>query len=161
MDWTLAVFGLATFIAASSGAIFQAGPWYEALSKPSWRPPGYLFGPVWTVLYVMIAVSGWRAWSAAPSIDAAIVPMAVFAAQLVLNALWSMIFFGLRRPGLALMEMAGLWLSIVATIAVFTPLDQTAAWLLVPYLAWVSFAFVLNKAIWRLNRGRVVDGIAL
>jgi benzodiazapine receptor len=161
MDLSIVAFGIAVLIAASSGAVFKAGPWYEALAKPPWRPPGFLFGPVWLVLYIMIAISGWRVWDASPTVEAALIPMIVYGIQLVLNGIWSAIFFGIKKPGLALFEMVFLWLSIVANIAVFATIDETAAWLLVPYLVWVSFAFVLNLSVWRLNRGTVVDGIQL
>ncbi len=140
----------ACFAAASTGAFFRPGEWYEGLSKPDWRPPNWLFGPVWAVLYAMIAVSGWLAWEAA-GWPAAAVPMAIYAVQLILNGLWSAIFFGMRRLRLALAEMGVLWLSIVATIIAFYPLDAGAAYLLLPYLAWVSFAMLVNYRIWRLN----------
>ena len=148
--FTLLGFVAACLAAASSGALFRAGPWYEGIEKPSWRPPNWLFGPVWAVLYAMIAVSGWLVWSEAGW--AAALPLGIYAVQLLLNALWSAIFFGMRRPGLALAEMGALWLSVVATIFAFHPLHAGAAYLLVPYLFWVSFAFVLNLAICRLNR---------
>jgi len=155
MDWNaiLPLFGffLACFAAASTGGIFRPGAWYASLRKPSWRPPDWLFGPVWAVLYVMIAVSGWLVWRDA-GWPAAALPLGLYAVQLVLNGLWSAIFFGFRRLGLALAEMALLWLAIVATMTAFHPINATAAWLLAPYLLWVSFAFVLNHAVWRLNR---------
>ncbi len=142
-------FLVACFAAASSGAIFRPGDWYEGLSKPWWRPPNWLFGPVWAILFVMIAVSGWMVWREAGT--AAAVPLAIYALQLVLNALWSAIFFGMRRMGLAAIEMAVLWIAIVATMVTFYPIRAEAAWLLGPYLFWVSFAFFLNVAVWRRN----------
>lgn len=147
---TLIPFVLSCFIAASTGILFPPGDWYERLSKPSWQPPKWLFAPVWTTLYVMIAISGWRAWSTA----GLSLGLAVFALQLALNAAWTPIFFGLHRPGLAFVEIVFLWLCIAATILLFTPVDPVAAALLVPYLGWVSFAAFLNFTIWRLNRDR-------
>lgn len=147
----LFVFGGASFAAASAGAMFRPGPWYHRIDKPRWRPPDWLFAPVWTLLYAMIALSGWLVWREKGLADAA-VPLTVYAIQLVLNAAWSPIFFGLRRPGLAAIEIALLWASIVATILVFHPVSPAAAALLAPYLAWVSFAAALNLSIWRRNR---------
>lgn len=146
----LLLFVGACIAVASTGAIFRPGEWYERIEKPSWRPPNWLFGPVWMILYAMIAVSGWLVWSEAGWSGAA-VPLAVYGVQLVLNALWSFVFFGLRRLGLAVAEMMVLWLSIVATILLFYPIHSGAALMLLPYLAWVSFAMLLNFAIWRLN----------
>lgn len=150
----LAGFVVACLVAASSGAIFRPGDWYEGLSKPSWRPPNWLFGPVWMVLYVMIALSGWLVWREAGWAGASLA-LSLYALQLLLNGLWSGIFFGLRRLGLACAEMALLWLAILATIVTFYPIHATAALLLIPYLLWVSFAFVLNFAVLRLNRDTV------
>lgn len=140
------------FAAALGGALFRPGDWYAGLKKPSWRPSNRLFAPVWMVLFGMIAASGWLVWREVGLFGA---PLAfvVYGVQLILNFAWSWIAFGLRRLGWAAVEMAALWVAIVANIAVFAPLHAGAAWLLVPYLAWVSFAFVLNVAIWRLNRG--------
>ncbi len=152
MDLSLLVFVGACVAAASSGAFFRPGQWYRRLDKPAWRPPDWLFGPVWFVLYAMIAVSGWIVWKVAGS--AAWLALTFYAVQLGLNALWSGIFFGLKRIGLALLEMGAMWLAIVATIAAFWPIHRGAALLLVPYLLWVSFAFVLNLAIWRRNQPR-------
>ena len=150
-------FGAASFGAAATGAIFRPGDWYKQLDKPRWRPPDWLFAPVWTMLYASIAVSGWLVWRAA-GIEGAALPLAVFALQLLLNAAWTPLFFGLRRPDLALVEIAMLWGSIVATIVLFHPVSAAAAWLLVPYLAWVSFASVLNASIWRRNRATAAAG---
>ena len=141
-------------LAARMGAAFRPGDWYERLAKPSWRPPNWLFAPAWTVLYLTIAVSGWLVWRKSGLVGAAL-PLAIYLVQLVLNAAWSPIFFGLRRPDLAFIEITMLWLSIAVTIAVFRPISAAAAWLLLPYLAWVTFAAALNFTIWRLNRERV------
>lgn len=146
----LVIFGAANFGAAAVGAIFRPGDWYKQLDKPRWRPPDRLFAPVWTVLYAMIAVSGWLVWREAGFAGAAW-PFAVYLAQLLLNAGWTPIFFGLRRPDLALAEIAVLWASIAGTIVLFYPVSPAGAWLLAPYLAWVSFAFMLNFSIWRRN----------
>lgn len=142
------------FAAALGGALFRPGAWYDALEKPSWRPPNALFGPVWMVLFGMIAVSGWLVWRE-EGFAGAPIAFVVYGVQLVLNFAWSWVAFGLRRLGWAAVEMAALWVAIVANIAVFAPIHAGAAWLLVPYLAWVSFAFVLNVTVWRLNRDRV------
>lgn len=153
LDPSLAVFAVACLIAASSGSLFRAGPWYDHLRKPIWQPPGWLFGPVWLVLYTMIAISGWLVWRGAAA-DHVLLPMLVYGVHLIFNALWSYCFFGLRRPGLALVDMSALWLSIVLTMAAFYPVSELAAALLAPYLLWVSFAWFLNRAIWDLNRDR-------
>lgn len=140
----------ACFLVATTGAFFRPGAWYERLKKPSWRPPNRVFAPVWTVLYVMIAVSGWLIWREAGFAGAAL-PLAVYALQLVFNAAWTPLFFGLHRPDLGLVDIVLLWLSIAATIVLFMPIHVGAASLLAPYLAWVTFAAALNFAIWRLN----------
>ena len=147
---SLLPFLAACFCAALSGAFFRPGTWYEGLAKPRWRPPNWLFPPAWTILFVCIALAGWTVWrTQSPAIPGA---LAVYAVQLLLNAGWSAVFFGLRRPDWAFAELSLLWLSIAANIAVFAPISATAAWLLVPYLAWVTFAGALNLSIWSLNR---------
>ena len=145
------VFFALNFVTACSGAVFTPGAWYESLAKPWWRPPNWLFAPAWSVLYLLIAISGFLVWRDV-GLGAAIGPLALYVVSLMLNAAWSGIFFGMKRPDLAFYELIALWLSIAAMIVVFMPLQQTAAWLLVPYLAWVTFAGALNFAIWRLNK---------
>lgn len=145
-----------TMGAASSGTMFAPGEWYRRLIKPGWTPKDYVFPLVWTPLYLMIAVSGWLAWNAAPAADL-FWPMALFAAQLLLNFGWSAVFFGLKQVGWGLVEVAALWLSIAMTILAFLSLSTWAAMLLVPYLIWVSIAAYLNYSIWRLNRSQPVE----
>jgi len=150
--------GLVTFIvlclgAGGLGAIAttpEIPTWYQDLVKPSWNPPAYLFGPVWTALFVMMAIAGWLVWKPRGFTQAA-VPLTLFGSQLVLNVAWSWIFFGAHQPGWAFLEIIVLWLAILATTASFFRSDKTAGWLMIPYLAWVSFASVLNFTIWRLN----------
>lgn len=125
--------------------------WYAGLAKPSFSPPNALFGPVWTVLYAMMAVAAWRVWIAPADAAERQMALALFWLQLVLNALWSPVFFGFQRPGLALAVIVLLWIAIVATTIRFFRIDALAGWLLIPYLAWVTFASVLNGAIVRLN----------
>lgn len=143
----------ACFAFSASGAIFMPGDWYEGLAKPSWNPPNWLFPIAWAVLYATIAVAGWMVWRRAGFAGAAL-PLAIYGVQLLLNAGWSAVFFGLRRPDWAFAEVLLLWLSILATILAFHPVHAGAAWLLVPYLCWVSFAAVLNFSVWRRNRMR-------
>ncbi|NNM00754.1 MAG: tryptophan-rich sensory protein [Gammaproteobacteria bacterium] len=150
LSLSLLVFVALTAATAMSGAVFRPGDWYEALNKPPWQPPSWLFAPVWMVLYGMIAVSGWLVWRSA-GLEGGTIALGVYLAQLVLNFCWSWIFFGHRRPDLALVEIIALWLSVLATIVLFHPISTGAAWLLVPYLLWVSFAMVLNFSIWRRN----------
>jgi tryptophan-rich sensory protein len=150
LDLSLAVFIGLNVAAAASGAVFKPGEWYEALNKPAWRPPNYAFPIVWTALYALIAVAGWRVWNRAPA-DMLVGAMGIYGLQTLLNAGWSAIFFGLRNMRLALVELMGLWLSIVTTILVFAAIDGIAALLLLPYLAWVSVAGMLNLAMIRLN----------
>ena len=123
------------------------GPWYEALAKPSFNPPGWLFGPVWTILYVLIAVAGWRIWRRQRSGRA----MQLWWVQLVLNFLWSPVFFALQQVGLALVVILGLLATILGFVAAAWNVDRTAAWLFAPYAAWVAFASLLNASIWALN----------
>ena len=141
---------LLCFAAASPGAVFMPGEWFAALKKPSWNPPGWVFGPVWTALYAMMAAAAWLVWQRGGWKEQR-KPLLIFLAQLALNAVWTPLFFGLHRPGVAFAEIVLLWLAIVATLVAFRPVNRTAAWLLVPYLAWVSFAAVLNGTLWRLN----------
>lgn len=118
--------------------------WFPTLAKPSFNPPSWVFGPVWTTLYIMMGTAAYLAWRAGASLT-------LFWVQLGLNLGWSLLFFGLRRPDLAFFEILLLWGFILATLVGFWRVNRTAGYLLVPYLAWVSFASVLNFAIWRLN----------
>lgn len=143
-----------TFSAAAIGAIAsaQAGVFYAELVRPPWAPPGWLFGPVWTVLYALMGVSAWLVWRK-HGFASAQVAWGFFLAQLVANALWSWLFFAWHQGALALADVVLLWGLIVATMVAFARLDKPAALLLVPYLVWVAFAAVLNLALWRLNPG--------
>jgi tryptophan-rich sensory protein len=124
--------------------------WYGAIAKPTWNPPDWVFGPVWTTLYGLMAIAAWLIWR--PSgFKAAAVPLTLFALQLLLNIAWSWIFFHYQQPGWAFVEIIALWAAIAATLAAFFAHSTVAGWLLTPYLAWVSFAAVLNFTIWRLN----------
>lgn len=131
----------------------NVGSWYQTIARPSWNPPNWIFGPVWTALYILMGVALYLVWrsDAAPAVKR--VALLLFGLQLILNFFWSIIFFAMHQPGWALIEMGALWLTIIATILAFAPVSRTAAWLLVPYICWVSFAFLLNGAIWRLNSG--------
>lgn len=146
--------GLAGFLAAVAAAALigtlavtgTAGE-YATLDRPAWAPPSWLFGPVWTVLYAMIAVAGWLVWRRVGA-DRVLVP---YVAQLVLNAAWTPIFFGAGRYGWALVDIVAMWLAIGVTVHSFRRVHPTAAWLLVPYWLWVTFATALNAAIVVMN----------
>ncbi|MDH3629419.1 MAG: tryptophan-rich sensory protein [Acidobacteriota bacterium] len=125
--------------------------WYPFIEKPTWTPPDALFGPVWTVLYIMMGVSAWLVWRASTGTTRR-TALLIFALQLGLNSLWSFIFFGFQQPGWAALEIVALWGAIVATMISFRRIRPMAAWLLLPYLLWVSFATALNISIWVLNR---------
>jgi translocator protein len=144
----LAVFAVAVAAVAVIGSLsaVSAASDYAALQQPSWAPPSWVFGPVWTTLYVMIAFSGWLAWRAGARRE-----LALFGAQLVLNAIWTPLFFAAGQFGLALVDIVLLLVSIVALIAVFARRSRLAAGLLVPYLLWVGFATALNASIWAAN----------
>jgi tryptophan-rich sensory protein len=139
-------------VAGAGGWITSASlaDWYPALKKPSFNPPNAVFGPVWSVLYTLMAVAAWLVWRQADRNEARR-PLALFALQLGLNLGWSILFFGLRSPGLAVGEIVILWGAIVATLTAFWRVSAPAGALLVPYIAWVTFAAALNVAIWRLN----------
>jgi benzodiazapine receptor len=124
--------------------------WYAALAKPTWTPPNVVFGPVWTALYVMMAVAAWLVWRRAGQAPVAL-PLALFGLQLVANVAWSWLFFGARMPGLAFVEIVVLWCLILAATIACWRVSPWAGVLLLPYLAWVSYACALNFAIWRMN----------
>ena len=124
--------------------------WYAGLRKPLLTPPGWVFGPVWSVLYLLMAISAWLVWREA-GVSGARPAFALFLAQLALNVLWSGIFFGLHRPGVALAEIIVLEIAIIATAIQFSVFSRAAFWLMVPYIVWVGFAAFLNLRIWQLN----------
>lgn len=126
--------------------------WYASLHKPELAPPNWVFGPVWTTLFVLMAVAAFVVWKKGKDRHRVRVGLALFFAQLLLNVLWSVVFFGLHQLGTAVLEVAVFWLSIAATIWAFAKVSKTAAWLMSPYLGWVSFASYLTFAIWMLNR---------
>ncbi len=149
-------------LAGIVGSVFTTpsiAGWYATLVKPAINPPAWVFGPVWTTLFALMGISAWLVWRnaeiaslQAPRNDRKIkIALGIFFGQLVLNTLWSIIFFGLHSPGGAFIEIVFLWLAILATIIVFYKISRLAAWLLVPYILWVSFAGYLNYAIWALN----------
>lgn len=136
---------------AAFGGRFGPGAWYAQLAKPPWTPPNWLFGPAWTVLYILMAIAAWLIWKA-DDFRSVRVPLLFYAVQLVLNALWSLAFFGLHRIGLALADIVALWGAILVTVLLFWRVRVPAAVLLIPYLGWVAFAGFLNYSLWRLNR---------
>jgi translocator protein len=153
--WAVLVIWISVcFAAAGIGALMTAPAlreWYPRLNKPAWTPPNGVFGPVWTLLYASMGFAAWIVWlqrtsrSVAPAIS-------IFAIQLTLSVAWSGLFFGLHSPGAGLLTIVALWCAIAATIVTFRCAAALAGWILVPYLAWVSFALALNFEIWRLNK---------
>jgi tryptophan-rich sensory protein len=125
--------------------------WYATLIKPTWTPPEWAFGPVWTALYVLMAVAAWLVWRERAQTSIAIALM-LYGVQLILNVMWPALFFGFRSPGAGLVGIAMLWAAIGGTLVAFWRARRLAGWLLVPYLLWVSYAAALNWALWRLNR---------
>lgn len=149
----LAGFLVLSFAASTIGglATYPAIPdWYQNLEKPSWTPPNSVFGPVWTALYIFMAVAAWLVWKRG-GWAAHRGALTLWVVQLVLNALWSILFFGMRNPALGLGGIALLWLAILATLIAFWKVSRPAGALMVPYLAWVSYASALNFAVWSLN----------
>ena len=145
IGWLVLTFGM-----AAVGARFMPDAWYRQLRKPAWNPPNKVFGPVWTTLYLLMAIAAWLVWRKA-GIAAAVIPLAFFVLQLVLNTAWSWLFFGRHTLGGAFLELLALWIAILITLVLFWRVVPLSGILLVPYLAWVSFAGVLNGTIWRLN----------
>ncbi len=140
----------ATFCAAAVGALFRPGDWYAHLAKPSWTPPGALFGPVWTLLYAMMAVAAWIVWiRSSHRLNTA--PLRLFAVQLVLNAVWSPLFFGLHSVLLGAVDIVLLFAVLLVTLRAFFKVSSVAGWLLVPYQLWITFAAALNLEVLRLN----------
>jgi len=142
---------LICLLAGFIGSIFTTPAittWYAALQRPSFAPPNWVFFPVWTSLFIMMGISLFLVWQKK---EKNVNALYIFAAQLVLNVLWSVVFFGLRSPLLGLIEIIILWIAILATILSFMKISRTAGYLLIPYILWVSFAAILNFSIWRLN----------
>ena len=147
----LAGFLIVTFLAAGLGGAATGNAvrgWYTTIAKPSWNPPGWVFGPVWTGLYAMMAVAAWLVWRKTGWSG----PLVWWGTQLALNAAWSPLFFGLHRIDLALVDIVALWIAIAGTTIAFWRVSPLAGGLFVPYLAWVSLATALNFTLWRLNR---------
>lgn len=145
----IAAGAVSIFVLFVGGISTRIGPWYQTLRKPSWNPPNWLFGPMWTLIGVLAAWSAAAAWTSAPEAHSRI--LWLFGINSVSHMAWSPLFFTLQRPDWSLAEVPLLWLSILALIVGLAPLSALAAWLLVPYLAWVSVAAALNLAIVRLN----------
>ncbi len=141
-------------IGFSSGffTITDVGSWYQTIQKPAWNPPYWIFGPVWTTLYILMGIALFLIWKKEGNNKLKKAAIILFAIQLVLNFFWSIIFFNQHQIGWALVEIVILWLSILLTIFVFAKIDKIAAWLMLPYIAWVSFATILNFTIWQLNK---------
>ncbi len=143
----LAGFIVVTFCAPLPGVVALPGDWYAALNKPSWNPPAWIFGPAWTLLYMLMAVAAWLVWRC----DGWRRPLLLYFVQLALNAAWTPIFFGAHQLGWALVEIVALWLAVLLTMLGFLKVNRTAGCLFVPYLAWVTFAAFLNFTFWRMN----------
>lgn len=148
--WKLVTSIILPFIASAIGGLFtvsSVSTWYVELIKPSFNPPGWVFGPVWTILYLLMGISLYLVWTKKFDKPA----FTVFGVQLFLNTLWSILFFGLKNPLFAFIEIIFLWITILITIIYFYRINKTSAYLLIPYILWVSFAAVLNFAIFLLN----------
>ncbi len=152
--WKLIISIFVSELAGVLGSIFTFSSiprWYAGVTKPELAPPNWVFGPVWTTLFVLMGIAAFLVWKKGLDRKDVRIALWIFGGQLVLNTIWSIIFFGFQNPGGALIEIFFLWCAIVATIIAFKRVSRPAAWLLIPYLAWVSFASYLNYAIWMLN----------
>lgn len=141
-------------VAGLSGALFtETGPgsWYRQIAKPSWNPPGWVFGPVWTLLYILMGIAFYLVWKSSAAAPDKKRAMTFWSVQLLLNFFWTLIFFAAQQPGWAFAEILVLWIFILLTIFQFARISKTAAWLMVPYIAWVSFAALLTATIWSMN----------
>lgn len=148
------IFILVSLSAGFIGSFFTSASipiWYANINKPSFNPPNWIFGPVWTILFIMMGLASYFIWLRWGSGNLAKIALILFFVHLIFNILWSVLFFGLQEPFWAFLEIVFLWIMILALIILFYQIDKKAAYLLVPYLLWVSFASVLNFAIWRLN----------
>jgi tryptophan-rich sensory protein len=143
--------GVAVAVAGLGVWATDLSPWYFKLKKPPWQPPDWVFGPAWTTIFALAAISAGLAWNQALDGESRGWIVGLFAVNGLLNILWSVLFFSLRRPDWALVEVVPLWLSVLALIVALAPVSALASWLLVPYLVWVAFAAYLNLAIFRLN----------
>ena len=154
IEWEPAILAAlwAIILGGAGGALTEIGEWYHNLKKPSWQPPDWLFGPAWTVILGLSAWSFYLASTAATTIDHALYIAGLFAINFVLHFAWSPLFFKAKRPDFALVENVFLWLSVLALVVVLPTYSELAGWLNIPYLLWVSFAFVLNWKIVQLNR---------
>lgn len=139
-------------VAGIGGLATQLGPWYNELKKPTWQPPDWLFGPAWTLIFALIATAGVLAWKASPDAESRTLLIALFAVNAMFNIAWSVLFFTLRRPDWALIEVVPFWLSIIALMVWLGDRHPLVVWLLLPYAAWVAFAAYLNLTIVRLNQ---------
>jgi translocator protein len=148
--FALAAWLVLCFAAAAMGGVFMPGEWYASLRKPAWNPPNWIFAQVWTVLYAMMAVAAWLVWRRG-GFTGQRLALSLFLLQLLFNALWSPLFFGLRNPPLGFLDIVLLWLALLATVVTFWKACLLAGALLLPYLAWVTFASALNLSLWRLN----------
>ena len=152
--WKLAISIIVCELVGIIGSIFTSmsiTDWYADLVKPKLAPPNWIFAPVWTILFVLMGVAAFLVWKKGLDRKDVKIALGIFVGQLVLNTLWSIIFFGLRSPGSAFIEIIFLWVAILATIISFARISRPAAWLLVPYILWVGFASYLNFMIWMLN----------
>lgn len=141
----------AVLVMGLGGAATEIGPWYEALIKPSWNPPNWVFGPAWTLIFALTALAGVNAWLRAPSLDQRRLVLVAYAANGLLNVGWSELFFHLKRPDWASIEVVFLWLSVLAILVISGRIHRPCGWLLAPYLAWVAFAAFLNVTIVSIN----------
>jgi tryptophan-rich sensory protein len=144
--------GVTIVVLGVGGAMTSVGPWYQNLRKPVWNPPNWVFGPAWTIILGLAAWAGVDAWDNTNDPESQTIILSLFGVNIVLHMLWSPLFFNLRRPDWALIEVPFLWLSILALIIGLAPLSQISTWALLPYLLWVTFAAFLNLVIVRLNR---------
>lgn len=152
--WKLIAAIVVSQAAGIIGALFTTPSiptWYTGIAKPELAPPNWVFGPVWTTLFLLMGIAAFLVWKRGLDRRDVRIALGIFLGQLALNTLWSIIFFGAQSPGGALVEIVFLWLAILATIIVFVKISRPAAWLLVPYILWVSFAMYLNYSIWVLN----------
>nr|WP_281354688.1 TspO/MBR family protein [Roseospira navarrensis] len=145
----------ASFATAMTAAVSRPGPWYAALDKPWWTPPNWLFPIAWSIMYALMSASAFLVWRFAPPGEA-FAPLSAYAIQLVLNGLWSPVFFRMQWMGLAYLVVVAMWVAILYTIVLFFQINYWAGLMMLPYLLWVTVASFLNLSVWRMNRGRTV-----